>query len=92
MQDLYRELRRLHLPPSKEIFTSIIHAFGRKGLLNDMNHWFEEMKEQGVKPDEMTYTCLLQAHSKHGNLDTVLKLIGQVLSFCRKGTDISERC
>src|SRR5689334_17735725 len=84
MQELYRELQRLQLPPGKELFTSIIHAFGRKGFLNDMDRWFEEMKAQGVKPDEMTYTCLIQSHSKQGNLDSVLKLIEQVMQSFRE--------
>ena len=45
------------------LYTTMINSFAEHGLNKEAVQLFEEMKLKGIKPNEQTFTCLLNACS-----------------------------
>ncbi|KAK4373192.1 hypothetical protein RND71_008576 [Anisodus tanguticus] len=62
--------------PSPNIigFTSIINAYARKGMGSECLGMFEEMIRKGVKPDEVTFLCILLGCNHSGLVEEGKKI------------------
>ncbi|XP_060184951.1 pentatricopeptide repeat-containing protein At4g13650-like [Lycium barbarum] len=62
--------------PSPNIlgFTSIINGYARKGMGSECLGMFEEMIQKGVKPDEVTFLCILLGCNHSGLVEEGKKI------------------
>jgi pentatricopeptide repeat protein len=56
-------------------WNSIISGYAGLGCLKDAWGFFHEMEVSGVKPDIVTWNCLLSGHFFHGSYKEVLKIL-----------------
>ncbi|KAF8934570.1 hypothetical protein BGZ47_010309 [Haplosporangium gracile] len=65
---------------SRGFYTTVIHRFGRGQKFDYMDYTFDLMRRQGLKPLEDTYSAIIDAHSKAGNLREAQRVYQEVLA------------
>ncbi|KAG0287904.1 hypothetical protein BGZ96_008225 [Linnemannia gamsii] len=65
---------------SHGFYTTAIHRFGREQKFDYMDYTLDLMKKQGLKPLEDTYSAIIDAHSKAGNLREAQQIYQEVLA------------
>ncbi|KAG9063724.1 hypothetical protein KI688_003835 [Linnemannia hyalina] len=65
---------------SHGFYTTAIHRFGRDQKFDYMNYTLDLMRRQGLKPLEDTYSAIIDAHSKAGNLREAQQAYQEVLA------------
>ncbi|KAI4331830.1 hypothetical protein L6164_016785 [Bauhinia variegata] len=62
--------------PNKNIvsWNAMIDCYGKCGMINSSLELFKKMQEEGLQPNEVTFTCILSACSHSGFLEKGLKL------------------
>jgi tetratricopeptide (TPR) repeat protein len=58
MLDIYRKMMDLGLLPDKEVFHTVMNAFSKRKLYDDVLLWHEKLLKVGYKEDEYTYSIL----------------------------------
>jgi pentatricopeptide repeat protein len=57
------------IPPTIEIYNSVIHAFARASDGVAAEFYFWEMQRKGFVPDRYTYQCLFQAYARNSSVN-----------------------
>ncbi|KAF9584796.1 hypothetical protein BGW38_005152, partial [Lunasporangiospora selenospora] len=65
---------------SHKYYTTAIHRFGCDGQFEYMNTTLDRMRRQGLEPLEDTYSAIIDAHSKAGNLREAQQAYQEILS------------
>ncbi|KAB2612211.1 hypothetical protein D8674_042011 [Pyrus ussuriensis x Pyrus communis] len=98
-----QEIREMGMALDKQIFNSIIDTFGKYGELDEALEVFDKMKQEGVKPDIMTFNSLIRWHSFLSSLSFlflftlqvadvyVLELLGTILNDVELATSEDRR-
>jgi pentatricopeptide repeat protein len=74
--------------PNVVTYTTMMSGFCRKGLKEEADALFREMKEEGPLPDSGTYNTLIRAHLRDGDKAASAELIREMRS-CRFVGDAS---
>lgn len=56
-------------------YNTLLDIYGKAGRLNDVIHWFSEMKKAGVQPDVKTFNSLVNAYGKASHFDGVIQTL-----------------
>ncbi|KAG0242824.1 hypothetical protein BGX31_011546 [Mortierella sp. GBA43] len=72
---------------SPSFYTTAIHRFGRSERFEYMDTTLDIMKGQGIEPSSDTYSAIIDAHSKAGNLKEAQMIYQSVLSMGLTPTD-----
>lgn len=65
------ELGNTSLAMDLVTYNTLLDVYGKAGRLNDVIHWFAEMKKAGVQPDVLTFNSLVNAYGKASHFDGV---------------------
>ncbi|KAG0048076.1 hypothetical protein BGZ83_006922 [Gryganskiella cystojenkinii] len=65
---------------ARSFFTQAIHRFGRAKKFDSMDMTLDLMRKQGLEPVEETYTAIIDAHSKAGNLREAQRAYQDILA------------
>ncbi|CAB9524847.1 Pentatricopeptide repeat-containing protein [Seminavis robusta] len=67
--------RRRNEHPNVEAYTELLDGYSKASQLNNALQVMQTMKDRGVEPNEFTYTCLIAAFARHGQVDKAKKTI-----------------
>ncbi|KAL9228862.1 hypothetical protein vseg_004396 [Gypsophila vaccaria] len=70
-------------------FNSLIAGYSSKGLFVDAMKLLNQMKEEGLKPDEVTWNSLIYGYSLNGHLNNALSVLDEMTKFGIKSNVIS---
>ncbi|XWS46202.1 hypothetical protein CRYUN_Cryun14cG0044500 [Craigia yunnanensis] len=59
-------------------WNSIISSYAGRGYLNDAWDLLKEMESSDIKPDIITWNCLLSGHALHGSHKAVLSILRRI--------------
>jgi len=62
------ESKGLYEHPNVEAYTELIDGYGKAGRLSEAVQLLQTMRTRGVKPNEITYTSMIGAMSRHQRL------------------------
>ncbi|KAG0021415.1 hypothetical protein BGZ82_011340 [Podila clonocystis] len=65
---------------SQSFYTTAIHRFGREQEFDYMDMTLDYMRKQGLEPTVSTYSAIIDAHSKAGNLREAQRAYQDVLA------------
>lgn len=74
-QQLYNMHREYGVSPNLSCWNIVLNAFIRADDLPRATKIFHEILDAGLQPDEYTYTPLLKAYAKQGDIDGVIDLL-----------------
>ncbi|KAG9456703.1 hypothetical protein H6P81_001211 [Aristolochia fimbriata] len=63
------------------VWNTMIGCYGKHGLVEDSINLFERMVEEGVTPNQVTFTCILSACSHGGLVDKCLEIFQSMNEF-----------
>lgn len=61
--------------PNVEAYTELLNGYAKAGYLSKALSTLKTMRERGVKPNEITYTCIIGALAKSGKTEQAEKLM-----------------
>ncbi|KAJ8086928.1 hypothetical protein PM082_005753 [Marasmius tenuissimus] len=61
-------------------YSVVIYSYARKGDVEGLNVWMDEISRQGLKPDAHVYTMLVQAFASRGDLDSISTVLTRMRS------------
>ncbi len=67
-KEIHQALLKNKIPPTIKLQTSLINMYGKCKDLDTAFELYQEMKQLGLKPDDVTFTCLLTACADTGDL------------------------
>ncbi|KAK2458950.1 hypothetical protein P8452_05462 [Trifolium repens] len=59
-------------------WNAMIDCYGKCGMVDSSIELFTEMKEQGLQPNEVTFTCILSACSHSGSVEKGLEIFASM--------------
>ena len=62
------------------VSTGLLHAYGKKGLYDEMWRIFNTMNTVGIPPDDFTYRSLVKAYAEGGLFSRMEKIIRQMIA------------
>jgi len=71
--------------PNVEAYTELLDGYAKAGYLSKALNTLKTMRKRGVKPNEITYTCIIGALAKSGKTEQAEKLI----TFMRESDGIN---
>ncbi|CAN4095001.1 unnamed protein product [Withania somnifera] len=65
---------RLEIPENTSFFSSVIYACAKAEDLMEMERVFKRMKDKQLRPDDTTYSVMVEAYRKEGMTDKIYDL------------------
>ncbi|KAH0339993.1 hypothetical protein KCU81_g6989, partial [Aureobasidium melanogenum] len=75
IQQLHNMQSEYGVSPNLKCWNIVLHAFTRVDDLPQAMKIFREILDSGLRPNGDTYTSLLNAYAKHGDIDSVIDLL-----------------
>lgn len=75
MTNLFNLMIRGGILPHQRIFNIVINAYAKLGMMAEA---MQEMRQQGVEPDAISYTTLVSAFCRMGRLNDALDILNQI--------------
>jgi pentatricopeptide repeat protein len=66
------------LQPNFQIYTTIINALCKEGLVDEAFEAFRKMEEDGYSPDEWSYNVIIRGFLQHKDASRAVQLIGEM--------------
>lgn len=79
MLSIYEKMKIDRIPASNVTYSILIKYYSGQGRVNEALRILEEMKEQGVNPGQIVYTCCIQVCIKHKFIDRLMPLYEQMM-------------
>ena len=71
VEELFAEVKRNRIPLTPILYNSLIVAYSKTGQAVNAEKVMEEMREEGLKPDVVTYTTVIDAYKRVKNYERV---------------------
>ena len=77
-RELFSKLSVKVLQPNFQIYTTIINALCKEGLVDEAFEAFRKMEEDGYSPDEWSYKVIIRGFLQHKDASRAVQLIGEM--------------
>ncbi|GMH18291.1 hypothetical protein Nepgr_020132 [Nepenthes gracilis] len=78
---LMQEIRANGHMPSLYIYNSMIYGFCKENRMQDAYDHLESMQKEGLPPNHVTFTILIDGHIRHGEVDCALWLFNKMNEY-----------